>query len=112
MSLALETPIMFEQLIKLQKQQPELINSVMVRLLNLDQTLRWALIVGAYRDGQISLGKAAELLNLHQLELRERFIEMNIPLRLGPRTLAEARAEIEAIENWFEQHDPAKRLDC
>jgi predicted HTH domain antitoxin len=60
-----------------------------------------ALPIGAYQDGQISLGKAAELLNLHELELRRRFVELGIPLRVGPADLAEARAEVEAVRAWF-----------
>lgn len=41
-----------------------------------------------------NLGKAAELLGLHELELWERFLELGIPLRVGSADLAEARAEI------------------
>lgn len=55
----------------------------------------------AYQDGQSNLGKAAELLGLPELELRDRFIELGIPLRIGPVDLAEARAEAEAVRAWF-----------
>jgi len=51
------------------------------------------LVLDAYLGRQINLGKAAELLGLHELELRERFLELSIPLRLGPADLAEARSE-------------------
>jgi predicted HTH domain antitoxin len=50
----------------------------------------------AYLAGDISLGKAAELLGLSRFELQERFVRLGVPLRLGPATLEEARAEVEA----------------
>ena len=50
----------------------------------------------AYVAMEISLGKAAELLGLHRLELQEHLHRLGVPLHLGPATLEEARAEIEA----------------
>jgi hypothetical protein len=50
----------------------------------------------AYLADDISLGKAAELLGLSRFELQERFVRLGISLRLGPATLEEARAEVEA----------------
>ena len=44
----------------------------------------------------ISLGKGAELLGLSRFELQEHFVRLGVPLRLGPATLEEARAEVEA----------------
>jgi hypothetical protein len=35
------------------------------------------------------------------LLLAQRFIELGIPLRIGPANLAEARAEVEAVRAWF-----------
>jgi predicted HTH domain antitoxin len=63
--------------------------------------IHWSAVVGAYQDKQINLGKAAELLHITELELRDRFIELGIPLRIGPADLAEARAEVEAMRAWF-----------
>lgn len=48
----------------------------------------------AYLSEQISLGKTAELLNLSRFELQARFHRLGVPLRLGPATLEEARAEV------------------
>jgi predicted HTH domain antitoxin len=62
-----------------------------------DEDIRWSVIVGAYCDEQINLGKAAELLGVAELELRQRFIKLRIPLRMGPADLAEARAKVEAV---------------
>lgn len=50
----------------------------------------------AYLAMEINLGKAAELLGLHRLELQKHFHRLGVPLRLGPATLEEAWAEIEA----------------
>jgi prevent-host-death family protein len=49
-----------------------------------------------YLAGEISLGKAAELLGLSWFELKERFLRLRVPLHLGPATLEEARAEVAA----------------
>ena len=49
-----------------------------------------------YLDEEISLAKAAELLGMSRFELMERFQRLHIPLRLGPSTLAEAKAEVAA----------------
>jgi predicted HTH domain antitoxin len=53
----------------------------------------------AYLADEISLGKAAELLNLSRFELQARFLRLGVPLRIGPSTLDEARAEIEAARS-------------
>jgi predicted HTH domain antitoxin len=90
-----------EQLLKLRERQPDLIEPALRRLVEENEDIRWSVIVGAYQDRQINLGKAAALLGLTEVELRDRFIELGIPLRLGPADLAEARAEVEAMRAWF-----------
>jgi hypothetical protein len=45
-------------------------------------------------------------LNLPEIELRQRFIELGIPLRVGPADLAEARAEVEAVCAWLTEETP------
>ncbi len=91
----------FAQLTKLHKQQPQLVDAALQKLIENDPDLAWSLVVSAYLDEEINLGKAAELLDLHELELRERFISLGIPLRIGPADQAEARAEAQALSNWF-----------
>jgi len=49
----------------------------------------------AYLADEISLGKTADLLGLSRFELQDRFFRLGVPLRLGPATLEEARAEVE-----------------
>ncbi|HEY0513654.1 MAG TPA: UPF0175 family protein [Thermoanaerobaculia bacterium] len=61
-----------------------------------DQEIR---ALRAYLADEISLGKAAELLNLSRFELQARFLRLGVPLRIGPGTLEEARAEIKAARS-------------
>ena len=94
-----------EQLLKLRERQPDLVEPALRRLVQDNDEIRWSVIVGAYQDKHINLGKAAELLGMTELELRDRFIELGIPLRIGPADLAGARAEVEAMRTWFD-HEP------
>jgi predicted HTH domain antitoxin len=49
-----------------------------------------------YLAEEISLGKASELLGINRFELQERFHRLGVPLRIGPATLEEARADVAA----------------
>lgn len=98
-------PWAFDQLQKLRQMRPEFVENAMARFLGNEPELRWSLVISAYQDGKISLGKAAELLNMHELDLKTRFIELGIPLRIGPATLAEAQAEVQALDNWFDKFE-------
>ena len=71
-----------EQLIKLQRSQPALVQRALQRLLGEDEDLRRSVVISAYLDEEISLARAASLLELHPFELRERFIEKGVPLHL------------------------------
>jgi len=95
-----------DQLIQLGQRQLELVNTALNRLLSEDADLRWAMVINAYLDQQINLGKAAEFLEIHELELRERFIRLGIPLRIGSTDVAEARAEVDALRTWLGETQP------
>lgn len=56
-------------------------------------------VVRLYLQDQISLAKAAELLDVSRYELMERFERLAIPLRIGPETLEDAQNEIAAAKN-------------
>ncbi len=86
-----------EQLIKLQRTRPELVQRVLEKMMAEDEELRWSLVVSAYLDESISLARAAVLLGMHPLELRQVFWEKGIPIYLGPESLEDARAEVEAL---------------
>jgi predicted HTH domain antitoxin len=99
-----------EQLAKVERHQPEVVERAIIEMLAQQSDLRWSVVVGAYLDGEINLGKAAELLGMHRLELQERFVAQSIPVRVGPDTVEEARAELAAIESWnaeAEHADPS-----
>ncbi len=89
-----------EQLVKLQRAQPSLVRRALQHLLDEDKELRWSIVVNAYLDEEISLARAASLLDLHALELRARFLEKGIPIKLGPVDKADAQAEVEALRTW------------
>jgi predicted HTH domain antitoxin len=89
------------QLMKLREQQPDVIDQAIHQLVEHNEDIRWSVIVGAYQDGRINLGKAAELLEVSELELRHRFITLGIPLRSGSQDLMEAQAEVDAVRAWF-----------
>lgn len=89
-----------EQLLKLRRYHPEMVDQALEKMLDRQADLRWSVIIGAYLDEEINLSKAAELLGIHRLELQERFIAQGIPLRIGPDTVEEAKAEMTAIEAW------------
>lgn len=88
------------ELVKLQQKQPDLVQAALERTLREDSVLQWSLVVSAYLDEVINLGKAAELLGMHRLELQERFAELGIPIRVGAATRAEAKAEVDALRQW------------
>jgi predicted HTH domain antitoxin len=95
----------FVQLKKLHKQQPQLVDAAVQKMVESSPDLAWSLVVSAYLGEEINLGKAAEMLRVHELELRDRFIALGIPLRVGPLDKAEARAEALALTTWFSAED-------
>ena len=95
----------FARLTKLHKQQPKLVDDALQKMIESNPDLAWSLVVSAYLDEEINLGKAAEMLGLHELELRDRFIDLGIPLRVGPADKAEAQAEAQALSSRFSQED-------
>lgn len=71
-----------------------------------DPQERFDPVLAHYLAGAISLGRAAELLDLSRLDLRTRCLRLDVPLRTGPADLAEARADIEAAEAWASTLEP------
>jgi predicted HTH domain antitoxin len=61
------------------------------------------IILAHYLAGAISLGRAAELLGLSWLDLRTRFLRLDVPLRAAPANLAEAQADAEAAKSWAQE---------
>lgn len=61
------------------------------------------LVLAHYLAESISLGRAAELLALPWLDLRTRLVRLNVPLRIGPANLDEARQEVANLDAFLAQ---------
>jgi predicted HTH domain antitoxin len=90
------------QLEKLSQMEPELVAAALEKLLRHQQALRDKLVIGAYLDGEISLAKAAELLEEHPVQLQKTFLEKGIPVRLGAESKEELIAEAAAARTMRE----------
>ena len=67
-----------------------------------DLQAQYDLVLGYYLAEEISLGRAAELLDLPWIDLRTRFLRLDVPLRIGPADPDEARTEVTNLAAWFE----------
>ena len=93
----MEIGLALEQLAKLSKFEAKKFETALHKMWQLEPELYRSVVISAYLDGQINLGKAAKLLGKHRLELQEEFIQQGIPLRIGPATVEEAKAEVESF---------------
>ena len=59
-----------------------------------DPQAGWNLVLRAYLDGNISLGRAAQLLGTLRFELHDRLNRLGLPLRTAPDNVQEAASEI------------------
>lgn len=64
-----------------------------------DVQVWWDRVFAAHQDNEISLGRAAELLDTNRYELAVRYNRLGIPLQLGPRTVDEALREVETLRH-------------
>ncbi len=62
-----------------------------------DSQAAWNRVLAAYLDGDISLGRAAQLLGVERFDLTERLSRLGLPLRLGSATPAEAQQELASL---------------
>lgn len=90
---------LLKQLEKVYQLKPEEVERSLIERLSQDKQLWREIVVGAYLDGEISLAKAAELLGRHPAELQQELLQAGVPIRLGARSLEEARAELSAFES-------------
>ncbi len=96
-------PWFWKQLSKLRELHPELVAEALDQIWRSNLKLRRVIVIDAYLEGVISLSKAAELLGLSRWQLQQEFLEQGIPLRLGPETVEEARAEVQAWTHFRNQ---------
>jgi predicted HTH domain antitoxin len=99
---------LLDEMAKLWEIQPERVSQALERALQTDPELRWAVVVGAYLDEQISLAKAAELLGVDRWTLQAEFHKRGIPLRQGAESIEELQAEIQV---WSAPQPPAAPED-
>lgn len=82
-----------KQLEKLRELEPEIVDGAIQMFLEREIVLKEKLIIGAYMDGDINFSKTAELFNIHPVKLRERFLSMGIPVKIGVSSNEEVLAE-------------------
>ena len=64
--------------------------------------LRIALAVYDYQtDETLTLAKAAALAGVSPERMKDILLSRGVSLRLGPATLAEARAEVMTVDQWL-----------
>ena len=80
-----------EQLVKarLFPDEQAVIRSAMRALFQAQPSVRLQMVVSAYTAGEISLGKAAEMLGVSHEEMKDILVENDVKLHLGPRTVEE-----------------------
>ena len=64
------------------------------------QQEKYDLVLAYYLSDAISLGHAAELLDLPSLDLQTRFMRLDVPPHLGPEDKADADAEVDAARQF------------
>ena len=72
-----------KQLERIHEVEPDMVDDAVEKLFKVNSALREKVVVGAYIDGDINFGKAAELLGLHPIKLRELFLARGIPVKIG-----------------------------
>lgn len=82
-----------KQLERLHEVDPDVVDMMMMKFLEQESALKKKLVIGAYLDGDINFGKAAELLHIHPVALRKQFLAQGIPVRIGVESKEEIVAE-------------------
>lgn len=62
-------------------------------------TVRYTAVMQLYESNHISLGKAARLAEVSRQEMIQMLRNSNIEIQLGPRSMAEAEAEIDVARD-------------
>lgn len=66
-------------------------------LLHPDQKLQ--MVISTYRAGEISLGKAAELMGVSSEEMKDLLRQAGVEIHLGPESVTDLEAEIQVFES-------------
>ena len=62
---------------------------------------RYDLVLAHFLSESISLGRAAELLEIPWPDLRARFLRLDVPMRVGPVDLGGVEDDIAGAEEWM-----------
>ncbi|MDP2767474.1 MAG: UPF0175 family protein [Candidatus Methanoperedens sp.] len=87
-----------EELQKISEIKPETIGNILEDIKNRSPEIFKSLVISAYVDGKISIGKAAEMLDVTRIELQKEFKNKGIPIRVVSEE--DVIAEVEAIRSW------------
>ncbi len=86
-----------EELQKISEIKPETIGNILEDIKNRSPEIFKSLVISAYVDGKISIGKAAEMLDVTRIELQKEFKNKGVPLRVVCEE--DVIAEVEAIRS-------------
>ena len=87
-----------EELHKLRKIQPDIVDAALKELWQRNPVLHKSIVINAYLDEKINLGKAAELLGIDRMKLQKELRAKGIPVRFPSKE--DVIAEVEAIKAW------------
>ena len=90
---------------RLYQNEDQVIQDALRHLLSDRPDLRVSVAVHRYRtDEELSLNQAAAIAGVSLERMKEILERYDVPLRLGPASIKEAKAEIAAIEEWLGAH--------
>ena len=87
-----------EELHKLSKIQPDVVDGALKELWRKNPNLYKSVVINAYLDEKINIGKAAELIGIDRMELQKELKAKGIPIRILSRE--DVKAEVEALKEW------------
>ncbi|MFH1318641.1 MAG: UPF0175 family protein [Candidatus Omnitrophota bacterium] len=87
-----------EELSNISEVQPKIVENALKSLWGNNPELYKMIVINAYIDGKINLGKAAEFLRISRLELEKELRVKGVPIRQLSRE--DISAEVEAIKEW------------
>lgn len=88
---------------RLYKDEEAVIRDALRHLLRARSDLRIQLAIYRYQIEEISLARAASLAGVSWAQMKDILVERGIQPRLGPETMAEAREEVKALRDYFEE---------
>ena len=74
--------------------EQSVLRSAMRSLFEAKPDLRRKMVVAAYAKGDISIGKAAQIMGVSQEEMKEIILETGAQIYLGPLTVDEAKQDV------------------